>query len=376
VLEVALAVPLLLAASATVQQFRDLQRTPLGFDPRHVLVSQLVLSAKYDKVGRSAFARELIRRVEALPGVESAATDTCFFAPQNTVTTAVACDRFPEPMSVNLRRITPHFFSAMRIPLIAGRTFADSDTVDSPPVTVINASLAKHFFPNENPIGKRILRTPPAPPSTVIGIAPDVHDEGASVAVEPTVYSPYLQTNNVYITFIVRAKGDPLALRDAVRRAVWSLDRDITPSSEAALTDLMTNAVSSERLQMLLLTAFGFVALVLATVGIYGMTSYAVASRTREIGVRLAFGATPRDIIAEVVSRAIRSVSIGLAAGAALSFLLQRVASALVYGTATLAWPSVAAIGVMLFVAAFVAASVPTLRMRAVQPVWLLREGN
>jgi ABC-type antimicrobial peptide transport system permease subunit len=106
------------------------------------------------------------------------------------------------------------------------------------------------------------------------------------------------------------------------------------------------------------------------------MTSYAVASRTREIGVRLAFGATPRDIIVEVVSRAIRSVSIGLAAGAALSFLLQRVASALVYGTATLAWPSVAAIGVMLFVAAFVAASVPTLRMRAVQPVWLLREGN
>ena len=138
----------------------------------------------------------------------------------------------------------------------------------------------------------------------------------------------------------------------------------------------MHDAIGNERLQMQMLTGFGIVALLLATVGIYGMTSYAVASRTREIGVRLAFGATSRDVIREVVGRAVRSVSIGLIAGAVLSFFVQRTASALIYGSTNLEWPSVAVIGIALFVAAFIAAAIPSLRTRAVQPVWLLREGN
>ena len=163
---------------------------------------------------------------------------------------------------------------------------------------------------------------------------------------------------------------------EPVRRAVWSLDRDVTPSSEASLADLMHDAIGSERLQMQMLTGFGIVALLLAIAGIYGMTSYAVASRTREIGVRLAFGATPRDVIREVVGRAIRAVAVGLVAGGLLSFVVQRVASALVYGGAKLEWHSAVIIGAILFVASLTAAAIPSLRTRAVQPVWLLREGN
>lgn len=376
ILEVALAVPLLLAATAMIREFRALQRTPLGFDPNHVLISQLVLSPKYDKAGRATFARELIRRIEAIPGVESAATTTCFFSPGSTTSTVVASDRFPELMTVNLRRITPHYFTTMRIPLIAGRAYEETDTLDSPPVAIIDASLAKRLFPGENALGKRLLRTPPAKPSTIIGIAPDVYDDGPAAKPRPTFYSPYLQTNNIYVTLVVRVKGDALAMRDPVRRAVWSLDRDLTPSSEAALADLMVEAVGSERLQMLMLTGFGVIALVLATVGIYGMTAYAVMSRMREIGVRLAFGATPGDVRREVIGRAIRSVSIGLLAGAALSFAAQRFASALVSGRATIEWQSAAVIGAVLFLAAFVAALIPSARARSVQPVWLLREGG
>ncbi|MBV8516199.1 MAG: ABC transporter permease [Acidobacteria bacterium] len=376
VTEVALAVPLLLATAATIHQFRALQQTPLGFDTRNVLISQIVVSPKYDKVARARFARELIRRIEAMPGVETASTTTCFFTPGNTMTTSVGSDRLPEPMSVNLRRITPHYFRAMRMPLVAGRAFTDGDGVDAPPVVIISASLAKRLYPNENALGKRVLRAPPAAPATIVGIAPDVYDEGASVELQPTYYSPYLQTNNIYITIVVKTKVDPLTLREPVRRAVWSLDRDVTPSNEAALADLMHDAIGNERLQMQMLTGFGLVALLLATVGIYGMTSYAVASRTREIGVRLAFGATPRDVIREIVGRAVRSVSIGLLAGALLSLVVQRVASALIYAGAKLEWQSVVAIGAVLFAAALVAAAVPSMRTRAVQPVWLLREGN
>jgi putative ABC transport system permease protein len=371
--EVALAVPLLLAGTATIQRFRELQRVSLGFDPSHVLVSQLVMPAKYDKVTRSAFARELIRRVEAVPGVESAATTTCNFSPDGGVTTSASTDRFPEPISTNFRRITPRYFETMRIPLIAGRPFADTDTLKSPPVVIVSAGLARRFFPNQSPLGQRILR-PPNPPATVIGVVPDVRDDGASTEPQPTIYTSYLQGNNVYLTLVVRTKTEPLAVRDGVRRAVWSLDRDLTPSREKALADLMSDAVGAESLQMTLLSAFGFIALTLATVGIYGMTSYAVAKRIRDIGVRLAFGATPRDVFLEVVRRALQSVSIGLAAGIALTLLAQRVASLVVYGAARFEPRAAAIVILLLFAAALIAACVPSFRARSAQPVLLLRD--
>jgi putative ABC transport system permease protein len=374
VIEIALAVPLLLAATATVQRFRQLQRVDIGFKPDHVLVSQIVMPPRYDKAKRAAFAHELIRRIEALPGVAVASVTQCNFSPAGPVSTTAACDRFPEPMAMNFRRLTPHYFDTMRIPLIAGRAFNDADVLDSPPVMIISASLAKKFFGGTNAIGQRILRTPPAPPATVIGIAPDVRDDGPNVEVRPTLYSSYLQSNGIYLTLVVRTLADPNGMRDAVRRAVWSLDRDITPSKEMPLEALMTDAVGSERLQVLLLTAFAFIALILAAVGIYGMTSYAVAKRMREIGVRLALGATPSDVIAEVVQRAVRTVAIGLAAGIALALVAQRAASLVVYGAAQFDLRTAAIAVAVLFAASLIAASVPSLRARAVQPALLLRD--
>ena len=374
VVEVALAVPLLLAATATADRFRDLQRLQPGFDPNHVLVSQIVFPPKYDKSMRAAFAKELIRRIEALPGVESAAVTQCNFAPGSAVSSTVASDRFPEPMPVNFRRLTPHYFDVMRIPLIAGRAFNDGDVLDSPPVAIISASLAKKFFGDANALGQRILRTPPAPPLTVIGVAPDVRDDGVALEPLPTLYTSYLQANAIYLTLVVRSKGDPLGVRDSVRRAVWSLDRNLTPSKETPLTNLMYAALGAERLQAMLLSAFAFLALVLASVGIYGMTSYAVAKRMREIGVRLAIGATPRRVITEVVQRASRTVAIGLAAGIALAFFAQRVATLVVYGAAKFDLRAAAGAVVVLVLASLVAACVPSLRARSVQPALLLQE--
>lgn len=374
--EVALAVPLLLAAMTAVNHFRSLQRTELGFDPRNVSVSQIILPPRYDKTGRTRFARELIQRIEAIPGVSSAAITTCNFAPDSDVTTMGGSDRYPEPISMNFRRITPRYLETMRIPLLAGRTFNDSDRSDSPPVALISGSLGKRFFGDANPIGQRILRRPPNPPMTIVGVVADVRDAGASVDPKVTLYTPYLQNNFVYLTLVVRAKGDPAGVRQQVHRAVWSLDRDITPSRENALTTLMTQAVGTDRLQMLLLSGFGFVALILAVGGIYGMTSYGVAKRMREIGVRLAFGATPRDVIIEVVRRAIRAVAIGVVAGVTLTLLAQRIASIVVYGTVKFDPSSAAFIIAILFVTTLVAACIPSFRTRSIQPVMLLRDNT
>lgn len=371
--EVALAVPLLLAATATVQHFRDLQHTSIGFDPEHVLLSQIIMPPRYDKPARAAFARELMRRIEGVPGVESAAATTCNFAPNSAVTTMASTDRFPEPISMNSRRITPRYFETMRIPLIAGRPFTDDDKFDAPPVFIISASLAKRFFQNQNALGQRIRRSAGGV-ATVVGVAPDVRDDGANVDPLPTLYTSFLQNNGIYLTLLVRAKGDPMTVREGVRRATWSLDRDITPSNESALAETMTSALAADRLQMVLLTGFGLVALILATVGIYGMTSYAVAKRMREIGVRLALGATPRQVIVEVVQHAVRSVSIGLALGCALALIAQRVASLVVYGAAQFDSRAAAVVVVLLFFAAFIAASVPSLRARTVHPALLLRD--
>lgn len=374
--EVALAVPLLLAAGATTEHFRKLQSVAIGFDPGNVLASQIVMPPRYDKPKRAAFARELVRRLEATPGIESAAVTTCNFAPGQAVTTTVSPEGSTEPISMNFRRVTPDYFRTMRIPLLAGRAFTEGDNLDSPPVMIVSRSLARRFFGNGDPIGRKIIRAAPNPPGIVIGVVPDVLDDGANGNEPLTLYTSYLQGNGVYLTLVVRTKGDPLAMTAQVRRVVGSLDRDITPSREAAMTELMSEALGSDRLQMLLLSGFGLVALILASAGIYGMTSYAVIQRMREIGLRMALGATPRDITVEIVRRAIRSVSIGLAAGIALALAAQRTASLVAYNMARFDELSAAVVIGALFVSALIAATVPSARARTVSPVLLLRDSQ
>lgn len=375
IIEVALAVPLLLAAISAVQHFRTIVHIDLGFDPRHVLVSQIAMPERYaTKERRGDFARDLIRRLESSPGIASAAVTTCNFAPGSAVTTLASTEKFPEPMSVNSRRITPHYFDTMHIPIIAGRTFTDADTSGSPQVAVVSLSLAKQFYPAGNAVGQRIKRGSTSTLATIIGVVPDVRDDGASVEPKPTYYAAYMQGNFIYLTLVVRTLGDPLPMRTTVRRAIWSLDRDITPGIEADLSVLMNDAIGAERLQTDLLAGFAAIALILASVGIYAMTAYSVARRTREIGVRLAFGATPSDVTAEVVRRAVRSVSIGLAAGIAIAWLAQRTASLVVYGAAAFEPSLAAGVIVVLFAVAVLSAWVPSLRARAVRPALLLRD--
>ncbi|HSP17124.1 MAG TPA: ABC transporter permease [Thermoanaerobaculia bacterium] len=373
--QVALAVPLLLGATAAVDRFRQLRHVDLGFDPHHVFTAQLILPPRYaSQQDRTGFVRELVSRMRAIPGVTDAAVTTNLFTRGQSAGTFAMTDRFPELVSMAMRRITPTYFDTMRIRLTRGRAFNDQDELDSPPVAIVSEALAKRFWPGEDAMGKRIRRTPPQPWLTIVGIAPDVRDEGTTNEVGPTLYVPYLQGGWIYVSIVVRTAGDPAAVRDPVRRAVWSIDRNLTPSAEKPLRQIVDSTVDPERLQADLFSSFAIIALLLATTGIYAVTAYAVSQRTREIGVRLAFGATPGTISTELLRRAASSVAIGLAAGLVIAFVVRHVQSFVAYGAGDFGIAYAVGVCSVLFATAIVASFIPALRARRVEPAALLRD--
>ncbi len=272
------------------------------------------------------------------------------------------------------RRISPDYFKTMKIHLLSGRAFTDQDVLDSPPVAIVSEALAKRFWPGESAIGQRIHRAPPNKPMMIVGIAPDVHDEGISRDVGPALYLPVLQANGIYVSIVARTIGDPLLARDGVRRAVWSLDRNLTPSQEKSLRELTDATVDPERLQATLLSSFATVAFLLATIGIYAVTSYSVSQRTREVGVRLAFGATPRSISIEILRQTARCVAAGLAAGLLIAMVAERVRLFVAYGASAFDLKLAVTISVVLFATSLLAGFIPSLRSRFVTPTLLLRD--
>lgn len=373
--EVALAVLLLLAAAGTVTRFRELQRVDIGFQPDRIMTAQLVMPARYDgRPARAAFARELLRRVEAIPGVTSAAITTNTFLLGQSPGTTFTTDRVTEPVSAGMRRITPKYFELMKTRPVSGRVFTDEDKLASPPVAIVSASLARKFWPGENAVGKRLHRGRPDEPwSTIVGVAPDLHENGASFDLGSVVYVPYLQNNGIYLSLVVRTVGDPPAIRKPMRQALWSLDRNLAFAAETPLREIVDGTMSAERMQASLLLGFAAVAVALAMVGIYGVTSFAVSQRMREVGVRLAFGASPGVIVRELLSRALRSVTIGLAIGIALAILGSRIPVVADYaGVPQLT--SVVPLTAALLTSAMLASLLPALRTRRVSPTLLLRD--
>jgi len=369
--EVALAVPLLLAAAVTVKRFRDLQTFDIGYDTTRIMTSQMVLPSRYAKPDRVRFVTELQRRISAIPGVESAALTTCTFKDKEGPGTVVRTERSADDFSVGFRRITPSYFETMRIRLIAGRNFTPADALDAPPVAIVSQSFAKQYWPGESAIGKKLRRAPPNPWATVIGVVPDVRDSGVATDGGPVMYVPFYQTVGPFISVVARAKGDPEALRKPLQRALASVDRDLAFGDQLPLARIVEETLAGPRLQVSLLGGFALIAVLLAAVGIYGVTSYAVSQRMREVGVRMAFGATPRVILLELLRRATRSVTIGLAAGLALALGALRL---LPDATGNFDVRYAAAVIVLLLTSALLASFVPALRARNASPNLLLRE--
>ena len=390
--EFALALALLVAAGLMIRSFSALESIDPGFNPHGVLsmVVPVAGSKEADPGRRAVFYREMLDRVRALPGVESAAgINHLPIAGDLWDRTFIIEGRpLPDPNHTPdavYRIVTPGYFQTMNIPVVRGRDFAPTDNSGAPPVVVVNERLAQRYWPNENPIGQHIaIDTKPAPQwITVVGVTKDVAEHDWAAKTAPELYLAAFQApdflgtqgsgNSSYITLVLRTNGDPAVLTSSVKSAIWSLDPDLPISSVLTMDDVIAQANAQPRFEMLLLAVFATVALLLAGVGIYGVMSYAVSRRTHEIGVRISLGASRRNVLLLVMKQATVLAIAGLSAGLALALFFARLMTKLVYGispTDPITFVSVAA---LLFIVALLACYVPARRAMRVDPVSAMR---
>ena len=235
----------------------------------------------------------------------------------------------PEPkagkeMIINTRSVSPGYFSTLGISLLKGRDFSDRDKSDAPAVAIINQDLARTYFPNEDPLGKRITFSDGESWLSIVGVIADVKQASLGSITKPEVYFPYLQAASPEMSLVVRTTANPLAQAAAVKGQIRVIDKDLPIEDPKTMQQLLAESVSGPRFNMLLLTAFAVVALVLALVGIYGVMSYTVTQRTHEIGIRVAVGAQSRDVFRMVIGHGMFLAMIGVAFGLVGALALTR----------------------------------------------------
>lgn len=326
--QTALTLVLLVAGAMLAGAFERTAGTAPGFDARGVLTAQLRLPETVYGTSdrRAAFAAALIERTRAIPGVVDASTTQNLFVPGFAFLTLVHVEGRPTPdgqaHTVQFRRTGPGYFRTMRIRQVSGREFDERDVATVMPVVVVSRLLASQFWPGENPIGKRLRRSSDKEWSSVVGVVEDVRDVGYGQDAQATLYVPYAQHNVAAapISLVVRmASGDPLASAAAVKRAVWEIDPTQPLASVGTLDRFLQDSLGPQRFRTVLLNLLAALGLALAAVGIYGVTARTVAERTREAGVRLALGGSPRQVWLTLAGRPMRAFGAGTAAGLAAS---------------------------------------------------------
>lgn len=379
--EAAMAVVLLVCGALLFSAFERTARIDPGFDPRGVLGAQLRMSATAypTEAARAQFISQVLERVRAVPGVTAAGTTLNQFIPGFAFVTLVKIEGKPtpdgQPHTVQFRRISPGYFHTLRIPLLRGRDFTDGDGANAPPVVIISRSFADRFWPNQDALGRRVERGANPRLFTVVGIVDDVSDAGFGQAPAPTIYVTYAQ-NNVAITptsLVVRTEGDPITFTSAVRAAILSVDPAQPLANITTLDQFLADSLGPQRFRSTLLAVLGALGLALAAVGIYGVTARAVEERTRELGVRLALGATPAGVVLLVMRQALRAVGIGLAIGVVLAAVAGQTLLQTLQGLDRAeAWSAVPAVAVLAIVAAL-AAGIPARQAVSLDPTTALR---
>jgi putative ABC transport system permease protein len=378
--EVALALMLLIGSGLLVRSFLRLITVDPGFNPHNVLTMTISLAGSEHKTGaqRAAFFNELTDRVGSLPGVESASAINHLPLAGDLWTLGITLEGRPallpgETQGAVYRIVRPDYFKAMGATLLNGRDFTARDNEQSPGVVIVNESLARRYWPNETPIGKRItvandgLRE-------IIGIVKDTKQGEWSAQTKPEVYLPHLQVPAPRgMTLVVRTAHDPLSFVAGVKNVVWAIDKNLPVSEVRTMDDVVGDAVGSQRFNTVLLGLFSTVALMLAVVGVYGVQSDSVTTRTHEIGVRLALGAQRSDVLRMVVGQGMALVGIGIAAGLFGAYLLTQLLSTLLYDVSTTDRATFVIVPLALAAVAFGACLVPARRATKVDPLVALR---
>lgn len=380
--QVALAMVLLVGAGLMIRSFARLAAVHPGFDETGVLAVPLQLpTVGYAEPWQKAvFYREILSRIEALPGVISTgATAVTPFSGWNFVNGVTPEERVVETaatgyMQAGWRAVTPGFFHAMRIPVRAGRAFQNSDRWDGPKIALVSATLAERLWPGEDPVGKRLhWGGTDGPPRTVVGVVGDVRDVEVEAEPAPMLYIPHNQLPMPGMTLVVRTTGGAEEVAAAVRREIWAVDPGLPIPTVELLRERRSDATAVSRLHTLVLAAFAAVALALAAVGIYGILAFGVAQRHREIGIRMALGARSSHVSGQVVRRGLLLTATGIALGLAGAVGLTRVVEALLYETAPTDPLTFVGVPLAFAAVALLASYVPARRATRVDPAIALR---
>jgi putative ABC transport system permease protein len=377
--EVAIAVVLLVGAGVLLKSLGRLLDVPLGFNPRHVLAVGMNLPPRsYSEPFRQVqFADRLLDRLAGVDGVEAVGVSTS--SPLTGVTdVGIRFDGRPanSPLAsgnANYFRVTPGYVRAMQIPLVRGRLFAEQDSATSPPVVLINETLARRFFPDEDPIGKRLDITGNTYMREIVGVVGDVKTEGVRAPVAPQVYEPFAQKPAGSFRVLLRTSMDPLQLAETVRKHVREIDDGQPVSTVRSMEDIVAGSLAHDRFPVFVLGGFAGLALILAAVGLYGVVAYFVTERTKEIGVRMALGARPREIQRVVVVQSLRMVLIGLGLGLAGAAIVAGVLKSLLFEVQPIDPTTMVVVAAVLGAVALMAAIVPARRAARVDPVVALR---
>ncbi|MEK6321126.1 MAG: ABC transporter permease [Acidobacteriota bacterium] len=390
VAQVALSLVLLIGAGLFLRSLKNAQDIDPGFEADRVLNAQLNINLlRYTKVQGQEFYRQVVERVEALPGVESASLarvvplsgtgrGTSFQiegqeAPENTVRSeGTGPQENPNTASANV--VGLRYFETLGIPLLRGRDFAAQDKDGAPLVVVVNEAFARRYFDNQEPLGKRVsFRGAQGPWSEIVGVARDSKYRTLGESPRPTVYQPLAQNHETGMALHVRTKGKPTSVAATVRREVQEIEPNLAVTSVESMTDVLGGSLFAARMGAVLLAIFGLLALLLAAVGLYGVMSYSVSRRTREIGIRMALGAGTGNVLRLVLKEGMTLVAGGVASGLIVAAVVTRLLASFLYGVSPLDAITFIAIPLTLALVALLANYLPARRAAKVDPMEALR---
>ncbi|MGH9347967.1 MAG: ABC transporter permease [Vicinamibacterales bacterium] len=382
VAEVSLALVLLVGAGLLVESFVRLRSIDPGFRPDDVLTAKVMLPARrYARPEQQVtFAGDAIAKLSSLPGVQGVALTNAAPLADNREGTSFTIEGAPpwpagqEP-HMNWNIVTTGYFDTLGVRLVRGRTFTGLDRRDTTPVVIINETLASRYFPGQDPIGRRIrpgFNT--STPREIVGVVATERHAGLGADPHNGVYIPYAQFPRAgQVTFLVRTPSDPASLSSALRQTLGGIDPSLAVFQAQPMAAVVAQSVAAPRFSTVLMTTFAVVALMLAAVGLYGVISHAVSQRTREIGIRIALGASRRDVLRMIVGRGLSLAALGIAAGVAAAVVVARLFTALLYGVTATNVPTYALSAVLLVAVGATASYLPARRATAVDPVSALR---
>ena len=381
-IELALATVLLIGAGLFLRSLMNLERVRVGFDPQALLTFQLAPpSAKYPLDGKAQqFYRALLDSLQATPGVRAAAVSSGIpfgagnYSTHPMLTTEPSVLPPETKVPVDWRSVSPGYFTALRIPLLRGRDFTDADgPAPSQPVMIVSQSTARKFWGDADPIGHTLRRSAkPEIAFSIVGVVGDVRDQALNQE-SPTLYYPMGFRVWPLMDVVVRTDGQPEALLPAVRQKIHDLDPELALANVKTMQDWLSTSAAQPRLNTLLLSIFAFLALLIASIGIYGVLAYSVSQRTQEIGVRMALGATPQGVLRMTLLDGMKVAAIGMGCGVIAAVALGETVSSLVFGVNVRDLGTYVLVVVTLAIVTIAACAIPALRASRVSPLVALR---